>query len=163
MWVIPACYWFTEKPPPRGCLTVGANNQHPGLPGCWKSLTFFPCKSLMGWRSLVNSLCFLPVFGLSSSTEHHVCIQSDNGSQLLLEKGEKKRGMKPSFAGFNNSLFCIGHVLLNLFPGAVKRVFLRSVADVLTVSFRARTENCLCGKSRPGSCSVVITSPVSPS
>lgn len=104
----------------------------------------------------MNSLCFLPVFSLSSRTEHHVCIQSDNGSQLLLEKGEKKRGMKPSFEGFNNSLFCIGHVLLNLFSGAVKRVFLRSVADVLTVSFRARTENCLCGKSGPGSCSVVI-------
>lgn len=148
--------------PPRGCLAVGANNQHPGLPRCWKSLTFFPCKSLMGCRSFVNSLCFLPVFGLNSRTEHHVCIQSDNSSQLLLEKGEKKRGMKPSFEGFNSSLLLIGHVLLNLFFGAVKGCFLRSVAAVLTVSFKARTENCLCGKSRPGSCSVVLTSPVSP-
>lgn len=49
----------------------GANNQHPRLPRCWKSLTFFPCKSLMGWWSFVNSLCFLPAFGLNK--QHRVC------------------------------------------------------------------------------------------
>lgn len=41
--------------------------------------------------------------------------------------------------------------------GAIEGDFLRSVADVLMVSFRARTEKCLCGNLRPGSCSVVVT------
>lgn len=48
------------------------------------------------------------------------------------------------------------------FSGAIEGEFLRSVAHVLVVSFRAKTGNCLCAKSRSGTRSVVVTGPVSP-
>lgn len=50
----------------------------------------------------------------------------------------------------------------HLFLGAIEGHFLRSAADTLIVCFKARTKNCLCGKSMPGLCSVVVISPVSP-
>jgi len=40
----------------------------------------------------------------------------------------------------------------------LREMFLRSLADVLNVSFRESTENCLCGKSRPGLYSVELIS-----
>lgn len=48
------------------------------------------------------------------------------------------------------------------FSGAIEGEFLRSVAHVLVVSFRTKTDNCLCGKSRSGTWSVVVTGPDSP-
>lgn len=113
-----------ESLPSHGHLPAGANNQHPRLPHCWKSLAFFPHKSLTGWWSFVNNLYFPRAFGLSSRMEQCICLPSDNNSWLLLEK---------------ELLFFIRHPLY-LFSHDIGGDFLRSVTDVLIMPFGSRTD-----------------------
>lgn len=93
-------------------------------------------------------------------------IPSDSISWLLLEKGGKKikkerGGEKNPVLRTSTALVFHQACLLRLFSGVTEGDFLRSVADVLIAPFKARTETFLCGKSRPGLCSVMATSPAS--
>lgn len=88
----------------------------------------------------------------SSQAINHSCFS---------RKGEKKGRIELSFEGSYSSALhwaCPFHLFLD----AVEGDFVISVAAVLILSFRARTKNCLCWKSRPGLCSTVVTSPASP-
>lgn len=82
-------------------------------------------------------------------------------TQLILEK---RGGMGVMKLVLRVSTALVFHWICSFHPfsGAIEGEFLRSVAHVLVVSFRAKIENCLCGKSRSGTWSVLVTGPVSP-
>lgn len=75
----------------RGRLAEVANNQHPRLPRCWKSLAFFPHKSLTGWWFVLWTACAFRLRLASAAGWSIVfAILSDSISWLLLEKGGKE-------------------------------------------------------------------------
>lgn len=85
-------------------------------------------------------------------------IQSDNNSAAFRKK-VVKRGNEASFEGFNSSCFTLDMFFSSLFRCHWERIFEKCV---LAVSFRAKIENCLCGKNRSGTWSVVVIGPVNP-
>lgn len=105
----------------------------------------------------MNSLCLLPVFGLNSRTEHLVCHPVRQQFAGASRQSGRKKKLNPVLrASIAPAFHWAGP--FHLFSGVTKGDFFTSVANVLIVSFRTRTKNCLCGKGRPDSCLVVAAS-----
>lgn len=162
MWDIPACYWFTGKPPPpvAASLRVPIINTQDCL-AAENHSHFFPASHSWADDLLWTACAFCLHLVSTAGQSITFAIQSDNNSQLLLEKRGKKGEWSPVLRASTAPAFywtCPFH----LFLGAIEGDFLRSAADALIVCFKTRTKNCLCGKSMPGLCLVVVISPVSP-